>query len=264
MKVFLSFFLNFMIFTTSIYANDPFTQNIQAKVTAIIQNADTVPGLKSEEFKSIQAGLIERWNELVAKGVLEVTATDKETRPYFVALQGIVEHVLSHELKTGIKSLKGVIHTPMPATPLCTKGEISKELVDPSIVNDPLRLFTVNARTTIIRDYLFQGGDLYIVYPKEGLAKRTPAQQEIYKAELANYPTHLFDSPLEIDSLESDLIGAYYLFTTHEGKSFAFAIKMTQANDPQDMGSFGLWFGEMQNSPVQERILHVSNTLHLE
>ena len=191
---------------------------------------------------------------MVEKGVVEVTATDREIRPYFVALQGIIEHVLAYELNKSVKALTGVIHTPMPATPLCMEGNVSKELVDPSIEGDPLRLFTVKARTTIIRDYLFQGGDLYIVYPQDGIDKRTEIQQQIYKKELANYPLHLFDRPLNCTSIENHLVGAFYLFKDNRGKLFGFSIKMTQANDPQEAESFGLWFGELNASPVRNRI----------
>lgn len=243
--------------TGSLAKRDPFIQNIHSKVMETIENADNVPGLKSEEFNSLKIGIAERWNELVEKGVLEVTATDKEVRPYFVALQGIIEHVLACELNKSVKSLTGVIHTPMPATPLCTEGNVSKELVDATIEDDPLRLFTVKARTTIIRDYLFQGGDLYIVYPQEGINKRNENQQQIYRKELENYPSHLFDRPLDCASIDNDLIGAFYLFKNAEGKVFAFAIKMTQANSPQDLGSFGLWFGEVDKSPIQTRISSV-------
>jgi len=55
----------------------------------------------------------------------------------------------------------------------------------------------------------------------------------------------------------NDLVGAFYLFKNTEGKLFAFAIKMTQANSPQELSSFGLWFGEMGKSPVNDRISNV-------
>lgn len=249
--------------TGSLSEKDPLIQHIHARVMQTIQNSDNVPGLDSAEFNSLKIGIAERWNELVKNGVLvpEVTATDKDVRPYFVALQGIIEHVLSHELNKSVKSLTGVIHTPMPATPLCTEGNVSKELVDPSIEEDPLRSSTVKARAIIVREFLFQGGDLYIVYPKEGMTKRTEIQQQIYKKELENFPSHLFDCPLECASIDNDLIGAFYLFKSAEGKVFAFAIKMTQANSPQELGSFGLWFGEVSKSPAQDRILNIQDNV---
>ncbi|MFA6915359.1 MAG: hypothetical protein WC222_03100 [Parachlamydiales bacterium] len=248
--------------TGSIYDKDPFIQNIHSRVIETIKHSDSVPGLKSEEFNTLKAGLLERWNALIEKGVFEITASDQEVRPYFVALQGIVEHVLSNELGNSVRSLTGVIHTPMPATPLCTKGNVSEELVDSSIEKDPLRLFTVKARTTIIRDYLFHGGDLYVVYPKEGLTKRTAIQQQIYKNELNTYPSHLFDRPLDCECIDNDLIGASYLFKTSDGKLFAFAIKIPQANSPQELGCFGLWFGEFEiTTPAYVRISFVLESI---
>lgn len=241
---------------------DPFVNTIRAKVNQVVQVADTVPGLKSEEFALLSKGLVERCNTLAEKGVLEVTGTDKEVRPYFVTLQALFEHVLSLELKNSITRLEGVIHTPQPATPLCNDGTISKELVDPSILADPARLFTVQARTTIIRDYLHKGADLYVVYPQEGLAKRNEAMQKTYKGELQKYPTHLFDRPLNT-SIENEDVGAYYIFETSDSKRYAFAIKMTQANALQDSATFGLWFGEFTpSSPVYKRVMAVHDKLN--
>lgn len=61
---------------------------------------------------------------------MEIEGTDQDVRPYFVALQGVIEHVLSCELQNEIRSLLGIIHTPMPATPLCSQGEVSRDLLD--------------------------------------------------------------------------------------------------------------------------------------
>lgn len=239
---------------------DPLIQNIHSKVMETIENSDNVPGLKAEEFKPLKTGIAEHWNTLVNKGVLEITATDAEVRPYFVAIQGIVEHVLSNELGKSVQSLTGVIHTPMPATPLCNNGKISSELVDPAIENDPSRLFVVKARTTILRDYLYKGGDLHSVYPEAGMSKRTEEQREIYRKELETYPVHLVDNPMSCESIEDSLTGAFYVFKNNEGKRFIFAIKMTQAKNPQDAASFGLWMDEYRKDTLAfERVMDVMN-----
>lgn len=235
-------------------AKDPGLQKIHDSVMETISKAEEIPGLDANEFNSLKTGIIQRWGQLEENGFLVVTATDKETRPYFVAIQGIVEHVLSKELNKTITRLLGVIHTPMPATPLCTKGEVSQELVDQKIEKDPLRLFTVKARTTIVRDYLYQGGDLYVAYAKGGLGKRSEKQRYIYLQELRNYPAHLFDIPLQCQEIDPEVVGATYFFTTNNGKEYVFAIKMTQANDPQEIGKFGLWFGAKDHPAIQERI----------
>lgn len=234
------------------------SDDIDTKVLETIEYSVEIPGLKSEEFSTLKSDIAKTWAILLRDGVIEISGTDKEVRPCFVAIQGIVEHVLASELQRSVKTLKGVIHTPMPATPLCSQGEISKELVDPTIELDPVRLFTVKARTTIVRDYLFKGGDLYIVYPKSGFDKRTEEQQRIYKQELLNYPDHLFDVPLDCESIPGAHVGATYLFQDNAENTFVFSIKMTQAKDPQEIGHFGLWFGPIHHAAIQERLQTVS------
>jgi len=259
----MKFLINLILFLPCILlAHDATIQRINLDVMQTIENAQEIPGLKSDEFKSLKAGIVERWSELVDKGVIEVTAPDKEVRSSFVALQAIVEHVLSYELNSNLTSLMGVIHTPMPATPLCSEGFISKELVDQAVANDPFRLFTVKARTTIIRDYLQQGGNLYIAYPKDGLYQRTPEQQVVYQNELKKHSAHLFDRPLDCATIDGDFVGAIYLFSNEAGEVYAFAIKMSQANSTQLIGRFGLWFGKIDNPVVASRLTAVQHFLH--
>lgn len=234
--------------------NDTLINKLNAKVLYAIKHSEEIPGLKVDEFETLKTGISKTWNTLVRKGVLEIEGTDKDVRPYFVALQAVVEHVLSCELQKEVKSLKGIIHTPMPATPLCFTGEVSKDLVAPSIENDPQRLFTVKSRTTIVRDFLYKGGYLYIVYPIDGMAKRTDIQQDIYKQELINYPNHLLDKPLNSSSIPDELVGATYLFMDQRENTFAFSIKMTQAKDPKEIGNFALWFGSLRNAEVNKRV----------
>lgn len=247
MKLFLSILLTFFTLTTE--------ATVEKQIYDTILNSKEIPGNKTEIAKT--------WDTLVKNGVFEVQGCDQEVRPYFVAIQAAVEHVLSLELKRSVYSLCGIIHTPMPATPLCTAGEISKDLVDPSIENDPLRLYTVKARATILRDYLQQGGILYIAYPGDGFAKRTVEQQNIYKNELQKYPNNLIDCPLQCTSIPTDLIGATYFFTDENNKTFVFAIKMTQAKDPQEQGNFGLWFGPIDDAVIKTRVTNVLDFLRV-
>lgn len=227
---------------------------IATKVLDTIHNCREIPGLTAGEWSTLKNELFALWKRLSREGVIEVHGTDKEVRPSFVALQAVLEHVLAGELQSHIKALKGIIHTPMPATPLCSTGEISKKLVDLSIESDPARLFTVKARTTIVREYLSKGGYLYMVYPKSGYAKRTDEQQRIYQQELNLHPKNLFDIPLDSESMPHDLIGATYLFEDSAGSQFVFAIKMTQAKDAGELGHFGLWFGSPTHPAVQKRL----------
>lgn len=267
----ISLFLIFVFTSISLIATESLQQQVvkECKLLEVINNevietiehSSDIPGLKSEEFAVLKDGIVKTWENLNKEGVLEISGTDKDVRPYFVALQGVVEHVLASQLQKKVKILEGIIHTPMPATPLCTKGEISKELVDVSLESDPARLFTVKARTSIVRDYLFKGGDLYIVYPKAGYDKRTEEQRKIYQQELTSYPNNLFDIRMDCESIPNELIGATYIFQDELGNKFIFAIKMTQAKDPKDIGNFGLWFGSIHHPAIQKRLQAVTNFL---
>lgn len=229
---------------------------IYLKVIHTIENSEKIPGYDTEVFKELKPGLIERMEELYKKGFIEVTGSDKEIRPYFVCLQGIIETVLAEELNVSVTELRGMIHTPEPATPLCNpEGTVIERTVDPSIAEDPARLITVQARTTIVRNYLRKGGTLYIAYPKEGLSKRLPDQQKIYKEELETYRYLLVDVPLNCETIEVPLHGAIYTFKDQGGESCVFAIKMTQANNVvKDEGHFGLWFGNRERRAIKSRM----------
>ena len=85
-------------------------KTIHSQVSETIQQA--------KQYSDLQEKLCTVWDTLVQDGALEVSSTDQEVRPYFVALQGIVEQVLASLLQKDIKALTGFIHTPMPATPL--------------------------------------------------------------------------------------------------------------------------------------------------
>lgn len=261
MAIFLSTALEMHALAGGVKFDDSFIAHIHSKVHETIINSEKVPGLGTDEFQSIKPDVAKKWNALATQGVIEVTDTDAKVRPAFVALQAIVEDVFSKELGKSVKSLTGVIHTPMPATPLCTQGEISPELVSSEVAADPLRAFTVKARVTILRDYLHLGGTLYVAYPREGAKKRTEGQLNIYKTELAKYETRLFDRPLDMPEMDAETVGAFYIVENQEGKKYAFAIKMTQATSPQDMGSFGLWFGQKDSSPIAKRIESVMQAI---
>lgn len=187
------------------------------------------------------------------EGILELEGPDAEVRPIFVAIEAMMEEALSLELHHTIASLVGVIHTPMPATPLCTEGALSPGLVHPSMEQDPLRLLTTLSRASTVRNLLHRGGDLYVAYPKEGYFQRTKLQQEIYEEALKTFAGHLFDRPLNLGSLPPELTGALYLFTDTEGNKGVFAIQMTQANNPQELGRYTLWFGSLDSPPILQR-----------
>gem|GEM_PF-1029888 len=193
-------------------------------------------------------------SELREKGHATGTGKDEQQRPIFVSTQGAIENSLSSFLGQGkIKKVIGIIHTPTPATPLCTKeGEISEHLVHPSFAGDEKRCHTIYSRAHIIRSYLNRGGILYVVYPKEGIFKRTPEQRGIYKQELLNHPYGLFDVPIT-EELPPDAVGATYFITTADDDKIMFSIKASQANAPDDEQCWEMWFADIHNEDVQGR-----------
>ena len=249
--------------TSFIENRDPLIQEIYWRVFESIKNLENLPGIRDcskvkEKVHVLKPGLLQRWAELVEKGAITKEESDKDGRPYTVLLQAVIEDVLPSEQKKGrLKSLKGVIHTPMPATPFCTTEDaaILEDLIDPVIQKDLLCFATVISRPAIDRNYLKEG-TIDIVYPKDGKS-RTSEQLKIYHEALEDYAPNLKDHSLNCGSIPQDLIGAYHTFENHEGKKFAFAMKATQANDPKTT-VFGLWFGEFEPfTPVYKRISEV-------
>lgn len=234
-------------------------QKLDKQVTEAILTLDQISGFKNEDLKDLKPQLLKTWKSLIENKSIEINGTDKEHRPIFVALQAIIETTITNLLKMGkLSHAHGIIHTPMPATPLCTKGEISKGLVDQIIENDPQRLLTVKARTTIIRDFLNVGGHLTVAYPEEGFLSRTPEQQNTYLEEVKKYP-NLEDYPLSL-TIPKDLIGATYYLVNNED-IYVFSIKINQANDPTENGDFGLWFGSPQDPVIAKRNSAVESLL---
>lgn len=222
----------------------PLNEVIYSTMLDIIKNAKDVPGLQSEEFANTKEEIVRYLNLLMHNSVIEITGTDKEVRPNFVGFQVVMEQALANLMRDGkLKNLIGVIHASAPYTPLCTN---SKDPVNTSLEKDP--------RATIIRDYLYQGGDLYIAYPEAGMKERSKEQRSIYFEELDIYSSTLFDTPLPTEFIPTPLIGATYCFTDKDGKNFVFAIKISETNDSKENADFGLWFGAADHKAVKDRL----------
>ena len=200
--------------------------------------------------------------ELTEKGFVVREGDDKEHRPVFVSLQGDFERQLAFALKKQkITHLVGMIHTPTPATPLCTEGEISKDLVHQSL-DDEKRLYTVMKRPAIVREFMNLGGTLIAAFPEGGANKRTPEQQKVYQGLLSKYCHNLVEKELSTLSMPWDMVGALYLFKTHKGGWGAFAIMARQANAPVDRQAWGMWFGPVSHPNIQNRIENVLQYLY--
>lgn len=184
----------------------------------------------------------------------------------YVSIQGMIEHVLASALAMDeIQDLVGVIHAPSPATPLCTRPceDVSKGLLDPSIEDDMQKKLTISSRAQILRDYLHKGGHLFVAYPKKGLKKRSEEQLSIYQNLISQFPYHLHDCALDINSLDPEMIGATYLFRARNGQLYAFSTQARQANQPVDDSEWGMWIGPISNPEIAHRIHAVDEYLQL-
>jgi hypothetical protein len=211
----------------------------------VIRQTKQVPGVSELDLETHRAQIEEDWKQLIQHGFIAVeNGSDEVYRARYVALQAIVEHVLAKKL------LGVVIHTPNPATPLCTKGEISFGLVNETVAASSELSKTISARAVTVREILFQGCHVDVVYPKNGRDGRTQEQLDIY--------VHLHDHPLTCDGIPEPLVGAYYRFKNNAGDNYGFAIKITQANTATKSGNYGLWLAPMTAEAISTRIEEVS------
>lgn len=234
--------------------DEPYSETVLERVEQCIRH---------NQPQSHQEEMLELIQQLKQNGYYSEEGSD-DFRVKFVGSQGTIEHVLACAQALGeIHHLVGIIHTPTPATPLCTypNEDPSLGLLDEAIANDLNKVLTVRSRAQIVREYLNKNGTLYITYPRGGLEKRTPEQQAIYAEALSQFPGHLIDWVLNSDSLPNDRIGATYLFRDNEDDVYAFSIKSTQAREPLDSVLWGIWFGVISNPAVSERVTDVLDYL---
>lgn len=227
-----------------LFAGNVWGQAVENSVFELVQKARE----ENAFFKSDPL-FAEVLAELQEKGYVERVGDDATLRPIFVMIQGFVEETFCRLLESNPEmSIRGTIHTPCPATPLCTDGTISDELIDPALAFDPKRLQTVVFRAQVMRRYLDAGGKLGVVYPEEGMSKRTPEQQGVYRDLLARYPKVLVDMPIQ-RPVPQELIGATYLVYDGDGhQKTLFGIRAVQANAPSDGVTWKLWLGEPQQN----------------
>lgn len=218
--------------------------------------------LSAESPEEIREDVYAFLSAFEGRSVQIAEGDDAILRPVYVSVQGDFEKVMAYFMKEGeIDHLMGIIHTPTPATPLCSQGEISPDLVATSL-QDAKRLFTVMKRPEIIREFLAQGGVLIAAYPESGREKRTSEQLAIFEKLKGDYPENLIDMPLQCLEMKKEMIGATYLFQTQAGDWMAFGIRASQANAPEDNCQWGMWFGSLQDPEVFNRVQSVFAYLH--
>lgn len=234
-------------------ASHPIPTQIDSRL--LIEGVKTFTRAANSPF---QESICKMLDTLSVTSVMIREGTDAVERPIFVNAQADFERAIVYWLKT--KQIAGctcIIHTPAPATPLCTNGEISLGLIDPAILNDPERLLTVKKRPEILRDYLQEGGYLYTVYPKKGRGLRSSEQLAILDGLSQNHPHHLHAVELNCDGIPQELIGATYLITLNDSSSYVLSLRSYQAISPTD-DKWGIWFGSIDNAAVENRFQAVT------
>ena len=212
----------------------------------------------SSSFQSYVSALLD---ELSVTSSIIREGTDADQRPVFVNAQADFERAIVYWLKSKqIVSCTCIIHTPAPATPLCTNGEISTGLIDPAMQNDQERLLTVKKRPDIIRDYLKEGGDLFTIYPKKGRELRSAEQLAILDDLVQTHSQHLHPIELNCDAIPQDLIGATYLITFADSSTYILSLRSYQGNSPTD-DKWAIWFGPTHDSAVAQRLQAVISFL---
>jgi hypothetical protein len=208
-----------------------------------------LPIVIEKELKSLAAerdvkGLQESLDELLKEGFIERSGADGELRPIFVTIQGMVESSLAAMLgKNVVDQFRGAIHTPAPATPLCTVETIE----------EPLAKKTIKDRTVTLRELLSHGGKLLIIYPEGGLEKRSEEQRKIYLETVGHYK-NIFDCPIK-GTVENPFIGATYLFVDPKnGKTYLFSIETTKVKEEM---LWKLWLDELDSSFSKERLRQI-------
>ena len=254
MRAFYALFFSWTILISSLCATQPkkpSSESIIKQVKAIAEKGE------NEEKKAICALL----DELVHSSCVLQEGSDADQRPVFVGVQADFERLFLQLLSTKqINHLTCIIHTPAPATPLCTNGEISPGLVDPSLLNDSKRLLTVTQRPELLRTILKMGGDIFTAYPRGGRHNRSSEQLAILDDLLNDHPEHLVAVELNCTELPQDLIGATYIISLDEQQTFALSIKSYQAIQPTGR-QWGIWFGTIKDPVIADRLQTISTFL---
>lgn len=192
---------------------------------------------------------------------------ENELRTTFVGFQSLAEEAIVKLIQSSkIDSVAGAIYTALPATPVCTEEDKAEEMVHESSKSNPDIVFTVRARTTVIREFLKTGAMLSIVYPLEKRGERKPEQLEIFE-QLKNEYRNLKDCPIN-GEVPDDISGAAYVFNVKNQGRYLFSINARQAIKESQKKEWKLYFG-----PLEERVIGFhfkkvkqfleSNELHL-
>lgn len=245
----------------------PLDDDSSAVKSAMLTATRTLLMADNKLPEAVRSGLAQRVLEpLKQTSHIEVSGQDAQTRPLAVNFQKAFEQSLLSLLDNRqIRAVTAIIHTPLPATPLCNPtGQALESSLNPEMRRDPARIKTVADRTLTLRQLARygRGVTLYIAYPKAGLGKRTTEQQLIYHNERKNKANRsLKDAPPSCLQMPENLVGATYIITTPKQQELLFSLVGKQAVEGQGMTRWQLWFDKVSQEPVRNRYQEVTEYL---
>ncbi len=178
-----------------------------------------------------------------------------DLRAPIVGLQQIFEHAIKNLIVSDRLKFQGVIHTPLPATPLCTQVDQAdlSNVMAPSLLSDPDKTLTVKNRALTVRELLtLPDTRLYVVYSKGGLEERDIDSQQVFKSEINKNPNTLIGIELS-GKINPDRVGATYILITPNGGTCAFCIDAQQANQ-EIVEKWGIYCGSLDDETIKKRV----------
>lgn len=178
---------------------------------------------------------------------------NRDLKGKFLTLHRLMGLALNHALnRNEIIHPLAISHAPSPPSTLCVQPTTDHSFRCSD--DEPQGLCLYKTQAQIIQEYLLQGGNLYVVYPKEGLEKRPLEQQQAYQASRDQYDS-LVDWELSTSDFDPEMIGSTYLFQNNSGCSYCLSIKVRQPRENRDDAEWGIWFGNLtSNATVAERL----------
>ena len=196
---------------------------------------------------------------------IQIAGTDQVTRPVAVSFQKAFEQSLVNMVdESQITQAAAIIHTRKPTTPLCNPpGKSLAASLHPTMQGDVVRRKTIEDRTiTLRRMAKTQPMDLYVAYVQDGLNKRSPEEQAVYKGEVNNPDNvSLHDAEMACTEMPDEIVGASYVLTTKRGNSLYFGNNGKQAVDGTGNTLWRYWFGGLKSAPVDKRYQEVLDYL---
>lgn len=206
----------------------------------------------SPSFSSTKDSILGIHSEVQKNLFYSETNEENELRPKFVGFQSVSEQVITRLVIEGaIESVIGIIHTMLPATPVCTESETPEELIHESSRENPEIVDTVRLRAIVIREFLNTSSKLFIVYHRDSRNQRTEKQLSVFEELTVKYNGFLIDFPVD-SPVPDELSGATYLFKVRD-QEFMFGINARQALNPSGTKEWKLFLGRTSEEPVQSQ-----------